>query len=273
MKQRDKTRHPSVVQGEKTADTGPLTRSQVAERLGISLSTVRRFEGERLHPQIGPNDVRLFDVAEVAELAKELAAEPRARRLRNAGASGASGTKPASRTADEVAALVFECLEQRWSLAEIVIGVRVAPERVRELHAQWCQGLVEGQLRLAPKVTAPLDSDHVRIAPAELAARLAALPEELTRISVARYRGEFSAPTAPDGDNAEFAMVLELGGFYVSGPCALTEITDRYGKGDYRVTAYGFDPPGLRWEVLAEVRADRARPNASSNAEGERGEP
>lgn len=31
-----------------------------------------------------------------------------------------------------------------------------------------------------------------------------------------------------------------------------SEITDRYGKGDYRVTAYGFDPPELRWEVLVE---------------------
>jgi hypothetical protein len=28
------------------------------------------------------------------------------------------------------------------------------------------------------------------------------------------------------------------------------EITRRFGAGDHRVTAYGFEPPGLRWELL-----------------------
>jgi transcriptional regulator with XRE-family HTH domain len=244
-----KTRHLSVIPGGKPEELAPLTRAQVAARLGVSVSTVRRFEGERLHPQIGPEDVRWFDAVEVAALAAELADEPRARRLRNAGRE--PGAKPAPRSADEVAAEVFERLEQRQSLAEIVVGVRIAPERVRELHEQWCRGLIEGQLRSARTPQVPLDRDHVRIPLAELATRLAELPEGMTRISVARYRGAFNAPT-PEGDDAEFAWVSELGGFHVSGPCDVSEIVRRFGKGDYRITAYGLNPPGLRWEVIVK---------------------
>jgi hypothetical protein len=131
-----KTRHLSVIPGGKPEELAPLTRAQVAS-------------------QIGPEDVRLFDAVEVAALAAELADEPRARRLRNAARE--PGAKPAPRSADEVAAEVFERLEQRQSLAEIVVGVRVTPERVRELHEQWCRGLIEGQLRYARAPQVPLD--------------------------------------------------------------------------------------------------------------------
>ncbi len=247
------TRHLSVIPGGKPEDSAPLTRAQVASRLGISISTVRRFEGERLHPQVGPDDVRLFDAGEVAALAAELANEPRARRLRNAAAD--PGGKPAPRSADELAAQVFERLEQRQSLAEIVIGVRLAPERVRELYVQWTQGLVEHHLRTARAPYGPLESDSRQIPPAELAARLAALPRGLTRISVGRYRGEFESEN-PEGVSSFYSHVTELGGFLTSGPCELTEITDRFGNGDYRVTAYSLEPPTLRWEVL--VRGVRA---------------
>ncbi len=247
------TRHLSVISGGKPEDLAPLTRAQVASRLGISISTVRRFEGERLHPQIGPEDVRLFDAGEVAALAAELANEPRARRLRNAAAD--PGGKPAPRSADELAAQVFERLEQRQTLAEIVIGVRVAPERVRELYVQWTQGLVEHHLRTGRAPYGPLDSDYRQILPAELAARLAELPPGLTRISVGRYRGEFQAEN-PEGEPSFYAHITELGGFLTSGPCELTEITRRFGNGDYRVTAYSLEPPTLRWEVLVKgVRA------------------
>ena len=33
--------------------------------------------------------------------------------------------------------------------------------------------------------------------------------------------------------------------------CDLEEVTRRFGPGNYRVTAYSFDPPGLRWEILS----------------------
>jgi transcriptional regulator with XRE-family HTH domain len=244
-----KPRHLSVIPGGKPEELAPLTRAQVASRLGVSISTVRRFEGNRLHPRIGPEDIRWFDAIEVASLAAELADEPRARRLRNAARE--PGSKPVPRSADEVAALVFERLEQRQSLAEIVMGVRVTPERVRELHEQWCRGLIEGQLRDARAPQVPLDRDYLRISVAELATRLAELPEGVTRISVARYRGAFNAPTPEDGE-AEYAWVSELGGFHVAGSCDVGEMVRRFGKGDFRITAYGFNPPGLLWEVIVK---------------------
>lgn len=73
------------------------------------------------------------------------------------------------------------------------------------------------------------------------------LPEvQLTRISVARYREALLHGLQ------DFARIDELGGFHVSGPTTIAEITGRYGKGAFRVTAYGFEPNGLRWEALVE---------------------
>lgn len=46
-----------------------ITRSQVARRIGKSIATVRRLEGDKLHPTIGPRNIRLFDEGEVAAVA------------------------------------------------------------------------------------------------------------------------------------------------------------------------------------------------------------
>lgn len=53
-------------------------------------------------------------------------------------------------------------------------------------------------------------------------------------------------------------LLVELG-FLVTEPTGIEEITRRAGPGTYRVTAYGFDPPGLRWGGLY----DAARPVAT----------
>ncbi len=80
-----------------------------------------------------------------------------------------------------------------------------------------------------------------------LAARFGELPRgEMTRISVGRRRGPFQQ------EDVEYAWVVELGGFHVSGPSTIEDISRRFGPGDYRVTAYGFEPPGLRWESLVD---------------------
>ncbi len=47
----------------------------------------------------------------------------------------------------EIAALVFERLEQRHSLSEIVIALRVPPEDVRDLYHAWLVGLWAGELQ------------------------------------------------------------------------------------------------------------------------------
>jgi hypothetical protein len=53
--------------------------------------------------------------------------------------------------------------------------------------------------------------------------------------------------------NGSTRHLVELGGFVVSGPATITQIVDRYGGGAFRITAYGLDPRGLRWEVLVQV--------------------
>lgn len=49
-----------------------LTRIEVARRLGVSKSWVRRLEGVELFPLIGPGGVRYFDAGRVDELAESL---------------------------------------------------------------------------------------------------------------------------------------------------------------------------------------------------------
>lgn len=240
------SRHLSVVATTTggNAESPRLTRAQVADRLGTSVSTVRRFEGVRLHPQVDENGVRWFDPHEVAGLAAERANEQAGRR-RNT--NGASKRAPDALDNGELAALVFERLEQRQSLAEIVIALRVTPETVRALFDQWTVGLTGGQLRMTREPTVPREHEIQRITPESLGAQLAALPAaQLTRISVGRYRGPFQ-----HGDR-EYSEIVELGGFLASGPCELAEITRRFGGGNYRVTAYGFDPPGVRFEIIVE---------------------
>jgi hypothetical protein len=158
---------------------------------------------------------------------------------------------PDARTRGEIAALVFERFEQRQSHAEIVIGLRLEPELVGELFDQYCFGLTERQLRKRePRV--PLVEDIETVTRAELAKRLGAMPEaEVARISVGRWRGVYPA----GHDKADYAWIIELGGFHVSGSCTVDEITRRYGAGSYRITAYGFDPPGVRWELPIEALA------------------
>lgn len=41
-------------------------------------------------------------------------------------------------------------------------------------------------------------------------------------------------------------------GARLASALAVDEITRRYGRGSYRVTAYGFEPAVIRWEVPIE---------------------
>jgi AcrR family transcriptional regulator len=231
------------------ADT-MYTRAEVAARLGVSTSTVRRYEGDKLHPVKGADGVNRFDAKAVAELAATLLNEREGkppRKLRNA----AAPTREAKRTDGEIAADVFARLEQRQSLAEIVIGVRVEPELVRELHRQWQTGLIDGELDREQPVL-PMDdvlaSQERHVSDRELRERLASLPSVPTRLSIARDLGaDFATATG------NTRRLIELGGFVVFGPSSVEEIVDRYGSGAYRVTAYALDPTGLRWEVLTRI--------------------
>jgi DNA-binding transcriptional MerR regulator len=240
-------------QGDDALRMAALTRDDVAKRLRVSISTVRRLEGTRLHPSIDGNSVRRFKASDVERLAKELEAEQRSpRNPQQAVVHAAEMSK------GELAALVFEKLEQRHSLSEIVIALRVPPEDVRELYHTWLVGLWAGELqRKEPALPARhSDQDAIRrVTPVQLAQLLAALPsKESTRISIARMIGEFVLSDDADTNAfVEYRNLCELGGFDVTGPIANADILARVGAGEYRVSAYGFDPRGLRWEVFVRL--------------------
>lgn len=105
----------------------------MAERLGCSVSSVRRLEGKALHPEQSAAGVWLFDAAEVEAL--DVASRPRARSQ----ASGAAEGTIASR--------VFLMLEAGHDLREIVIATRTPPRLVRELYAEWLMDLEGGEQR------------------------------------------------------------------------------------------------------------------------------
>jgi transcriptional regulator with XRE-family HTH domain len=233
-----------------------LTRTEVAKRLGVSTSTVRRYEGGRLHPVKDAAGAWTFDPAEVAALAAELVSDP----AHTPGARGVPQEAPPELPRGELAARVFERLEQRQTLAEIVIGLRVAPELVRALYHEWLVGLTEGELQQQPEPALPTDDERRarerHVSPEDLGRLLADLPMGMrTRISLARDMGEFGLPPVAGGSDwpREARNVIELGGFLVLGPIELGEIARRYGRGSYRITAYGAEPPGVRWEVFTEI--------------------
>lgn len=214
-----------------------LTRSEVAERLGISISSVRRLERDRLHPERGPDGTHYFDSVEVTALATVLVTERRP-------------TKPAAAppapklSAGEIAARAFECFEQRYSLAEVVISLRVKPKVVRELFHEWLVSLTQGELR-RPEVALPREETIRRVTEDELVELLGSLPSgEPSRVSVARFITEYEV------DGVSHLEVVELGGFITYGPVALRDITQRYGVSGFRVAAYGLAQQALRWEVV-----------------------
>lgn len=227
-----------------------LTRIETAKRLGVSTSTVRRFEGDKLHPIRGADGVNRFDAKAVAELATSLlndnGGKPPRKPRRNAAAP-----PEVKRSEGEIAAEVFDRLEQRQSLAEIVIGVRVPPDVVRELHRQWQLGLIEGELERDKPVLPVgevLTQQERHVTERELHDLLASLPASPTRLSIARDLGaDFET------GSGSTRHLVELGGFVVFGPATIKQIVDRYGGGAFRITAYGLEPRGLRWEVLVQV--------------------
>src|SRR4051794_704080 len=57
----------------------PFTRSGVASALQVSVTTVRRWEGTLLHPELGPDGIHRFRPEEVDALARARPATPNRR--------------------------------------------------------------------------------------------------------------------------------------------------------------------------------------------------
>ncbi len=149
----------------------------------MSVSTVRRYEGTRLKPVITDKGVRMFTVEQVERLAAALAADQSTPRgMQKAAVNVAQLSK------GELAAAVFERLEQRHSLVEIVVALRVPPDEVRDLYHAWLIGLWAGELQRDEPALPPCRTEQDvirRVAPEKLSRMLGALPSgEPTRISL-----------------------------------------------------------------------------------------
>jgi hypothetical protein len=97
-----------------------LTRAEAAALLRCSSSSVRRLEGDALHPIVGADGVHRFDPAEIARLAGSRSPLP------------VHGSKEGERDAR-----VFEAFEEGKGLREIVTTLRLPVDLVSKLHASW----------------------------------------------------------------------------------------------------------------------------------------
>jgi hypothetical protein len=101
------------------APIGGLTRSQVAHQLRIGITTVHRLRvSGQLHPRRDSAGAWRYDPAEVVRLAV----------VRGV---------PDARSEGEIAARVFQMLDQGAGLREIVVAVRLVPQEVRRLYADY----------------------------------------------------------------------------------------------------------------------------------------
>ncbi len=109
---------------------GELTRREVAKRLGVSVSTVRRMEGVELHPIQDHQGIWRFAEDEVRKAAK----------------SRRPGRSRYARAQDgPIAARVFKAFAAGHTLREIVIEHEVHPAVVRDLYAHWLVRLEDGE--------------------------------------------------------------------------------------------------------------------------------
>ena len=106
--------------GSTSPSTDLLTRADAAAMLRCSISSVRRLEGDVLHPIVGADGVHRFDPTELARVASHRLARP------------VDGSKEGERDAQ-----VFEAFEEGKGLREIVTTLRLPADLVSRLHAPW----------------------------------------------------------------------------------------------------------------------------------------
>lgn len=114
------SREDKISKGATSPSPALLTRADAAALLHCSISSVRRLEGDLLHPIVGPDGVHRFDPAELARVAGHRLARP------------VDGSKEGERDAR-----VFEALEEGKGLREIVTTLRLPADLASRLHASW----------------------------------------------------------------------------------------------------------------------------------------
>jgi len=99
-----------------------LTRGQVARRLGLSLSTVRRMEGVQLKPIVGARGVRYFEETEIQTVLI------RVRQTRVPDDESADGA---------LAAAAFALFRSGADVIAAVTALREDPEKIERLFGHW----------------------------------------------------------------------------------------------------------------------------------------
>jgi hypothetical protein len=111
---------PSAATSRGAPKSRRLTRAEVARRLGVHITSVRRYEHTgKLHPKKDPRGVRYFDEAELDAFAK------------SRGATSQDEPPGAS------IARVFELIADGKELPDIVIATGLTPSRVRALYVEF----------------------------------------------------------------------------------------------------------------------------------------
>jgi hypothetical protein len=125
-----------------TLPHGKLTRAEVARRLGVSVTTLRRMEGTKLHPTRRSDGVHVFDETEVESVLVTY------RRVRS------RTTRIGTEVDGAIAAQAFECFDQRVPVAEVVKRLEIAPERAAALQVAWSRlKRIDTESGIAPDVT------------------------------------------------------------------------------------------------------------------------
>ena len=109
-----------------------MTRRDVAHRLAVSVSSVRRMEGIDLHPLQDAQGTWRFDRDEIESLARKRLPRP---------------VQQSKDVLGQVASRVFAAFEAGCDLSEIVVDLHVHPTTVRELYSEWSISLGEGERR------------------------------------------------------------------------------------------------------------------------------
>lgn len=120
--------------GSETGTRHTLTRGQVATRLGISTSSVRRLEWDLLHPVQDDRGNWRFDPAELDGL-------PARRTRGDEGRSAAADEARTNARKGRLAARVFCMFARDISLPQIVVATKQPPEVVRALYHEWVTSL------------------------------------------------------------------------------------------------------------------------------------
>lgn len=186
-----------------TPATKLLRRAEAARLLGMSVSTLRRREGDVLHPIVGEDGVHLFDEAHVRSVSVTL-------RGREAlGALERSG---------DTAAEVFTLLDEGVHPVDIVKRLRHSPDIVTALRGQWAR------MRGGFVVTADEAAELGRLARSgKLASATAAIAALHGRVTALQQMRQGSATCAMCGDRT--ASICEPCVIRTRGPLSTTSVT------------------------------------------------